>query len=150
MQKQESEVQPLDRPTAPTAIVATAQPTFWDLDPAQLVEMVVRSVEAVLGQLTDSVREAVAEELAAWRSWAAGRLSDGRLRLSAQIVREALEAGGRHDLSAACVAVAAQTVDTVAQINGAETDTRRRSLLWSARMSAERAVHATELIRPVS
>ena len=141
----ETTLQPLDRPTPPTALVATATPTFWALDPVQLVELVVRSVETVLSQLSSSVREAVTVELEAWRAWAAGTLSDARLRLSAQLVREALEKGGRHDLPAACVAVAAQTVDTAAQVRSAETETRRRTLLWSARMSAERAVHATEL-----
>ena len=145
MQKQVNEVQPLPRPTTPTALVATAMPVFWDLDPSQLVEMVVRSVERVLSQLSESVRATVRDELETWRSWAAGRLSDDRLRLSAQLVREALEEGGRHDLAAACVAVAAQTVDTAAQVAIAESGARRRSLLWSARMSAERAVHATEL-----
>ena len=74
MQKQVNEVQPLPRPTPPTALVATATPVFWDLDPAQLVEMVVRSVERVLSQLSESVRATVRDEFEVWRSWAAGRL----------------------------------------------------------------------------
>lgn len=146
MDEQETAVQPLDRPFPLVAVVATATPVFWDLDPRQLVELVARSVERVLSRLTESAREVVREELDAWRAWSAGRLSDGRLRLSAQVVREALESG-RHDLAAASVAVAAQTVDTAALAASAETPERRRSLLWSARMSAERAVHAAELAR---
>jgi len=146
MNEQETDVQPFDRPSPPVAVVATATPVFWDLDPRQLVELVARSVERVLSHLTEAAREIVRDELEAWRAWSAGRLSDGRLRLSAQVVREALE-GGRHDLAAASVAVAAQTVDTAALAASAETPERRRALLWSARMSAERAVHAADLAR---
>ena len=139
MEEKEYEVEPLDRPLPATALVATATPTFWDLEPAQLVDVVVRSVERVLVRLAASIRDVVRGELDVWRGWAAGRVPDVRLGLSAHVVREALGRGGRHDLPAACVAVATQTVETLARLGGAETETRRRTLLWSARMSAERA-----------
>ncbi len=140
-------VPPMHRPLPPTALVAAATPVFWDLDPAQLVEVVVGAVERVLSQLSASVRDVVRDEIEAWRCWAAGRLSTRDLRESARSVLAALERGGRHDLPAVCVAVAAQTVETAARIEGVESDVRRRTLLWSARMSAERAVRATELAR---